>query len=125
MRPEHNTYKRARYHARRREWIEENGPCARCGSIERLEVDHIDPNLKTSHSLPWTCSLERMNKELENCQVLCHECHLVKTREDYEARRVIRHGTRTAYQYYRCRCDLCRRAQALYRKSRVLAGAST
>ena len=35
-------YQRRWVAARRTRWLEENGPCAECGLIEGLEVDHID-----------------------------------------------------------------------------------
>lgn len=31
---------------------------------------------------------------------------------------MIRHGTKNAYNYHRCRCDLCRKAAADYRRIR-------
>jgi 5-methylcytosine-specific restriction endonuclease McrA len=71
---------------RRAAWLKEHGPC-RCGSWEQLEVDHIDPAQKVDHRL-WSWSKERRDAELAKCQVLCHTCHLDKTREngDYAPR---------------------------------------
>ena len=47
---------------RRQMWLEENGPCARCGANENLEVDHIDPLTKVSHNV-WTWAEEKRLKE--------------------------------------------------------------
>lgn len=60
-------------------WFTEHGPCVYCGSWKNLEVDHIDPTLKTIPSYKlWHVSQQRRNKELENCQVLCGICHKKK-----------------------------------------------
>jgi hypothetical protein len=64
---------------RREAWLAANGPCRRCGSSERLEVDHVDPTAKTSHRI-WSWSAERREAELRKCQVLCRACHKEKTR---------------------------------------------
>ena len=71
-------FQRRWMHRRRQEWIEQNGPCARCGSTEDLEVDHRDPGQKVDHRV-WSWSWPRREKELRKCQVLCRTCHLAKT----------------------------------------------
>lgn len=91
---------------RRQDWIDENGPCQKCGSFENLEVDHIDPKLKTMRSSAiWSRTLEVRLKELANCQVLCKKCHLIKTLSE---RPKPNHGTLTMYDDYKCRCEPCR-----------------
>lgn len=67
---------------RRQDWVDEHGPCAKCGSLKDLEVDHIDPKLKlTNVAQVWGMSLTNPKRiaELAKCQVLCGSCHLVKT----------------------------------------------
>lgn len=76
---------------RRRKWIEENGPCSRCGSMIDLEVDHIDATQKVSHRV-WSWSEERCNEELAKCQVLCKSCHDIKTVEAGELAVGSNHG---------------------------------
>lgn len=103
------TRKRAleKVRARRVKWLEENGPCVKCGSDENLEVDHIDPSEKTSHRI-WSWSDERREAELKKCQVLCRECHEKKTGFENSFRsQGVRHGTGTAYRRYGCRCEIC------------------
>ena len=63
---------------RRDRWMEENGPCVKCGSDQSLELDHIDPATKASHRV-WSWRKSRRERELQKCQVLCHECHKAKT----------------------------------------------
>jgi hypothetical protein len=78
--------------------------CAKCGSRDRLEIDHKDPSKKLSHKI-WTWSKERREAELAKCQVLCHKHHREKTSE--ETRTAI-HGSSRMYGRYGCRCDLCK-----------------
>ena len=95
--------------ARRRATFFEDKCCVRCGSKERLELDHIDPKLKVSHNV-WSWSEAKRSAEIAKCQVLCHDCHWQKTRDDYGWRQV--HGTSVSYIKYGCRCDRCRAANA-------------
>lgn len=98
-----NRHQRDLSQFRRQQWLAENGPCALCGSAKRLEVDHIDPELKVSHRV-WSWAEERRIAELDKCRVLCHECHKERHKAD--------HGTITRYRYHRCRCKACRAANA-------------
>jgi len=60
--------------------------CQECGYNEipeALELDHVDrtkKNFKMSkgHHYSW----ERIHRELENCIVLCSNCHRKKTTEE-------------------------------------------
>jgi 5-methylcytosine-specific restriction endonuclease McrA len=89
---------------RRRQAIADlGGKCVRCGSTERLEVDHIDPAAKVSHRI-WGWSAEKRAAELAKCQVLCRPCHHKKT--GAEKRRPITHGTASGYRRG-CRCLPC------------------
>lgn len=88
--------------AKRVKWLAENGPCVKCGSWKRLEVDHKDPKKKITHNV-WTWSEKRRNAELIKCQILCFYCHRIKTNEE---RGWNIHG----YCYYKttgCRCKIC------------------
>ena len=70
--------------------------CAHCtqwfGSSQ-VEVDHIKPagQLKTYSDLPGF--VERMFCESEGFQVLCKECHQIKTNEEAADRRAARKKT--------------------------------
>lgn len=63
---------------RRAKWFEENGPCAKCGSWDNLELDHIDRTTKVTHAV-WSWSEKKRSEELEKCQVLCCDCHRKKS----------------------------------------------
>lgn len=71
-----------------REWIKKrrndffkNKSCAKCGSNENLELDHIDPKNKVTHKV-WSRNKNFREKELLKCQVLCKKCHKEKTKND-------------------------------------------
>ena len=68
-RNEQRRYQRAWIAPRRRSWLAQNGPCRECGSWLALEVDHVDPLLKTSHRL-WSLSQARRETELAFCQAV-------------------------------------------------------
>ena len=87
---ERRAYFRARYHRLRKEWFDANGPCRRCGSWYRLQLDHIDPtDNKTGddNTRLWNWGEVKRQEELSKCQALCQECHWEKTAEDRRKRR--------------------------------------
>lgn len=90
---------------RRQLWLQEHGPCVKCGSWDNLEVDHIDPEQKETHYV-WSLNKEDRERELAKCQVLCRTCHREKTAAMF--RKPLVHGTTNAYNQKRCRCDECR-----------------
>lgn len=64
--------------ARRRGWLEENGPCGGCGSWDALEVDHADAATKVDHKV-WSWSRPRRDAELSKCVARCNPCHKKKS----------------------------------------------
>ena len=61
------------------------GKCVGCGVTENLQFDHIDRTQKefsisTNRDKPYDILL----KEAEKCQLLCEECHRIKTRVCYD-----------------------------------------
>lgn len=111
---------RIKRRAKVREYL--GGSCVKCGATENLEVDHIDWSTKSfTISNNLQVSWERMVKELDKCQLLCSSCHKEKTRLDHKDRPHWnrgnwKHGSITGY-HKGCRCDLCKEAQSLYKKS--------
>jgi len=65
------------------------GVCAHCGEVEDLEFDHIDPRTKTAPVMRLWSYSARFEAELAKCQLLCWECHQLKT----ECQRHARFGT--------------------------------
>lgn len=48
--------------------------CVACGATRDLQVHHVDPAAKTSHSV-WSWSRPRREAELAKCEVRCRTCH--------------------------------------------------
>lgn len=104
---EQREYQREWIKARRLNWIEANGPCKKCGSDKDLEIDHINPeNKKYSIGSIWSRNEAFLSEELSKCQVLCHDCHLEKTRQYYYDNG--RHGTYAMRNTWKCTCDECK-----------------
>ena len=58
--------------------------CVKCGSKERLELDHINPEEKEWNPKRSMCSknlTKRFWKEIDKCQLLCYDCHKEKTKK--------------------------------------------
>lgn len=107
-------YQREWIAERRAAWIAANGPCAACGSDDRLEVDHIDPAQKVTHRV-WSWAPERLAAELAKCQVLCRECHRKKSYGDNVGRHG--HGDHRTYKQAGCRCQPCTTAATAFRRA--------
>ena len=54
--------------------------CCNCHSKLNLEFDHINPALKLTRTPPQSMGIMSIQKELDNLQVLCKDCHTIKTR---------------------------------------------
>lgn len=100
-------YQREWMARRRQKWIDENGPCSKCGSPDDLQVDHLDPSQKINHRV-WSWSSERREAELAKCQVLCNDCHVKKTCVENTGLPPYQHGTKSMYEKHGCRCDKCK-----------------
>lgn len=63
----------------------ETNPCVDCGEqdIEVLEFDHIEAvgsrGIRVSHL--YTASLDRIEEEINKCEVRCANCHVRRTRK--------------------------------------------
>ena len=85
-----NAYQLAWMQKRRAKWFE-GKVCGVCGTIEQLELDHVDPKLKVHHAI-WSWSWKRIEEETAKCQVLCHQHHVEKTFANKEQARGEKHG---------------------------------
>lgn len=127
-----NAYKRKRYALRRELGLKILGNrCARCGSTENLEFDHIDAKQKSYDLMTelYCYTLSKFLTELKKCQVLCHDCHALKTSKEGDNtgggwnRRISKRGIKLpdhglAGYGDGCRCEICVRAKYDYRVAR-------
>ena len=108
--------------------------CVVCGSNQDLEFDHIIPENKTfqissAKALdgPWASLEEELNK----CQLLCHEHHLIKTSIENSKKipwnlvESPSHGTAIMYGRLKCRCDICKEWKRNYRSKLVDSSGNT
>jgi hypothetical protein len=108
-----NEWFRGYYHKRRREYIDLlGGKGIRCGAVNDLEFDHVDPHTKRFPiGKLLSVSKDEALLELNKCQLLCHSCHIEKGRENKDQVHIPRnkgirsHGS-TLYKYG-CRCEIC------------------
>lgn len=92
------------------------GKCARCGSTDKLQVDHIDRTKKSFNITPMFVKIESLDEimdEIKKCQLLCPTCHTSKSIEE-RGLKVAKgtHGTLSSYRY--CKCPECVAAHAKY-----------
>jgi hypothetical protein len=108
-------YDRKRYREKRDAIIARlGGKCVRCGSITSLQLDHVDPALKSFDISTKADHVDakELDREINKCQLLCKGCHLDKSiREKGHVPLSERgHGHISMYRNGGCRCDLCKSA---------------
>lgn len=86
------------------------GKCSNCGSTEKLEFHHLNPETKTQN-IPYmaTFKLETFLKEVDKCQLLCKPCHCKIPR------RTEPHGKGKAGKRG-CYCDACLKLRNAYQR---------
>src|SRR5580704_3746710 len=106
-------YMKAWYARRRAVAIEKlASKCIRCGSIENLQFDHVNPATKLmAVSKMWTASEVRFQAELAKCQLLCEDCHKEKTLSEIS----VPHGGGVSGKK-NCPCRPCKQIKAQYMK---------
>ena len=75
-----------RYHKALSEAKEQlGGKCVKCGTTEGLQFDHIHPKDKSFAITKQLLMSDRkkFKEELDKCQLLCCDCHLEKTKQDW------------------------------------------
>lgn len=70
--------------------IAEHYECSECGNLfpsKLVVVDHINPVVPTTGFISWDNVIYRMFCSGLGLQVLCKECHKVKTKQENEERK--------------------------------------
>jgi hypothetical protein len=125
-------YMKARRLKRRQDLLNLAGnKCEACNSTDNLEFNHIDRSTKliTLSGKGLDGRWETILKELDKCELLCNNCHLEKTREQYKNKEIrpwnsnkhlpYIHGTARTYSEIACRCNDCKYAKKIYREKLV------
>ena len=101
------TYHLERYHSRMGQAKDQlGGQCAHCGSPDDLQLDHIDPATKAfTLSQNYGVPEDQWQSELAKCQLLCGDCHRLKTASE---QRSPLHGAWGMAGRPKCRCSECR-----------------
>lgn len=91
------------------------GQCEACKSVDALEFDHVNPKDKVfAIADGWSLAEDVVLEELKKCQLLCKDCHKIKT--DTASRKKRKHGTWGAVRNGKCKCDICRKFVNAYQK---------
>jgi len=64
--------------------------CKKTFSANKVQVDHIDPVIpvnKTINDLDYNMIVARIFCNIKNLQVICTECHKIKTKEERKQRK--------------------------------------
>lgn len=86
------------------------GKCVVCGTVENLEIDHIERSHKIIEiSKLWNCALNTFLDELKYCQLLCKEHHRIKSANE----RSVGHGQGLTGKR-NCYCNLCKPLKKKY-----------
>jgi len=82
--------------------------CSSCGETEELEFDHIERSTKKMLiANMFAHGLERLIEELQKCQLLCKECHRLKSLNERGFKDSRTHHTLRRYRNG-CRCEECK-----------------
>ena len=105
------------------------GKCVNCGSVENLQIDHIDRTTKLFNVSTGVqnYSMEKVWTEVRKCQLLCKICHRqkgIKVGDIVESK----HGSYSMYdrRSHGCRCIICKEANSRramkFRKRKLMEG---
>lgn len=75
--------------------IAEHFLCAGCGELfpsKFVVVDHIQPVVPVTGFVNWDDVITRMFCDVEGLQVLCKECHKIKTKEENAQRKLYKNN---------------------------------
>ena len=95
------------------------GKCNLCKKqSDRYEFDHIKrESVSFRIAVGLAFNINRLNSELDKCQLLCRKCHVIKTNNDL-GRGSKLHGNHSTYTNKNCRCELCTKAWSKYVRER-------
>ena len=95
------------------------GKCSACKKrSDEYEFDHIRPETVSFRiAVGLAFNIDRLNSELDKCQLLCRDCHIKKTNSDLGRKSMV-HGNYSRYSNKKCRCKPCTEAWNKYWRER-------
>ncbi len=81
------TERNRRMYAQGRAYVDEakRVPCTDCGQVFDpvcMDFDHLDPTTKTRTVAQMTnFSIKRIQEEIDKCEVVCSNCHRLRTKK--------------------------------------------
>lgn len=95
------------------------GSCVNCGTTDNIEFDHVfREEMQFRIGTALLMRLDKLLKELQKCQLLCHKCHVQKTNTEYTRKKTVVHGSPSTYSNNACRCQHCRKSWSEYMKKK-------
>lgn len=94
-----NAAKRGKMVNERTGRLAEHYCCASCGEFypaNMVVVDHIEPVVPITGFTSWDVVISRMFCDVEGLQVLCKECHKIKTKEENAQRKLYKNNNKKA-----------------------------
>ena len=90
-RQQRNEYSKIKRREQRLRMIEHlGGKCVGCGTTEELQFDHIDRKDKRySVTRKLGLSDEKLLPEVNKCQLLCKQCHEIKSTIDHDRKKLM------------------------------------
>ena len=78
---EYKREKRKRWRSKCVEYL--GGKCVKCGTTHNLQFDHIKrEGKKYEITRRLSNNLNNLKEELDKCQLLCYDCHKIKTKSE-------------------------------------------
>ena len=93
----HGRAQSAKYARQRREWVNKlkQEPCMDCGGKfppECMDFDHVRGEKTESVASMRTWRMDRVLAEIEKCELICANCHRIRTRNRMIAESKYDHG---------------------------------
>ena len=93
--------------------------CVDCGSVDRLEFDHLrDKLFNIASLLSGEYSWGKIVTEVKKCELRCRHCHALKTCKGRGFIMGNPHGNISTYANLKCRCNECKAANTAYYRLR-------
>lgn len=119
----------------RRDYINQlkSHPCTDCnGSFPPMcmQYDHRDPTTKTvavAHLVFISCSIEDIDREIAKCDLVCANCHAIRTHRrkggprQQRDRKPFTHGTMYGWMRMKCTCEHCSASKKKWNDERTVA----